>query len=71
MSKYKINEVVRFNKQSGLFVIVKIEEGMTYLEYSIMRKSAFDNWNPDALETFPSENEIFNSISEVELSKIF
>jgi hypothetical protein len=71
MSKYKIEEVVKFDKRPGLFVVTQIEEGARHLEYSIMVKSAFDNWNPEIPETFPAEYEIFNSVSETEISKIF
>jgi hypothetical protein len=70
MSKYNIRDVVRYTKKPSLYVITQINEGTSYLEYSIMLKTAFDNWIPEKLETFPKENEIFNSISEDEISKI-
>lgn len=43
MSKYKMREVVKYTKKPSFYVITGIEEGTSYLEYSIMLKTAFDN----------------------------
>jgi hypothetical protein len=71
MSKYKIHEIVKYDKQPGLFVITQIDEGSSNLEYSIMHKNAFDNWVPEKLETLPKVHESFTSVSESEISKPF
>jgi len=71
MSKFKIHDVVKYDKKPGLFVITQIEEGISNLEYSIMGKNAFDNWEPEKLGTSPKSHEIFNSVLETEISKPF
>ena len=67
MSKFGIHQVVKYDKRPGLFVVIGLEEGITGIEYQIMVRNAFDNWEPEKPETYPKDDTIINGVLESEL----
>ena len=78
MGKFKLNDVVKYNKKGGLYIVVGVDQSSDFyrgkeniktLFYSITIKSEYDNWKPLDLSTLPKNS--YSNVSEEDLKKVF
>lgn len=77
MSKFKMNDTVRYKKHSGLFLITGIDgqsaiyrgNESEFASYSITNKKQYEDWNPEDHSTTPKT--VFHNVSEDDLEMGF